>query len=177
MNWKVDDQIEWKNVEIPVYKFVYENAEKRLQHEIDLAEKITLRSYVLMGILLPLITSLAGVVMHLTPYSIMFYVACVITLASFVLLRYVYKSAGPHLVWQNGFEPKRLFEPTFIDTNKYNSNEVMLKLLYVTELEKIQNKILQNQQVNQQRIKLFSNCLTGVIVLILLVVKLNFKIN
>lgn len=35
--WKIDNQIEWEKVELPVYKFMYESAEKCLQHEINLS--------------------------------------------------------------------------------------------------------------------------------------------
>jgi hypothetical protein len=53
----------WENVDKEVYKFCFEQSEKQLKDILDDSEKITSRTYTLIGILIPVLSVCVGLIL------------------------------------------------------------------------------------------------------------------
>lgn len=157
----------WENVDKDVYKFCFEQAEKRLKDVLDDSEKITSRTYALIGILIPVLSVCVGIVLKslvlksgmgflgtISIISILILGGCLFFLASIIKERDV---------WFSGTEPQDILLSHYVEVDTLENDEPV-KYMYLSEMEQIQHKIESNKTVNEQRIGIFSKCLIVVVI-------------
>lgn len=155
MNWKVDENIDWKLIPIEVYKFYFEQAEKRLNEELADSEKITNRVYAMLGFLVPTISVIISLFLKFeslkTITQVVICIAIFLCASAFLIVQ---KLLLKRPIYKSGTEPKDIFNLTFysycnVDNQKY------LKALYFSEIEQTQHKITENYKINYNRIRTF----------------------
>lgn len=157
----------WENVNKDVYKFCFEQSEKRLKDVLDDSEKITSRTYSLIGILIPVLSVCLGIVLKsilmksefgfiggICIISILILGVCLFFLASIIKKREV---------WFSGTEPQDILLSHYVEIDTLVDDEP-LKYMYLSEMEQIQHKIESNKSSNEKRIGIFSKCLTTIVV-------------
>ena len=157
----------WENVSKDCYDFAFQQGEKRLKDILDESEKITTRTYALIGIVVPIISINLGVLINnlnnkdvsivLSLFSI------VTTLVLGLCLWFLYELISSRDTWYNGTEPKSIVKSEFMELENLVNDEPV-KNLIKGELEIIQQKIDCNSQINANRIITFSICLKIIIV-------------
>jgi hypothetical protein len=157
----------WELVNKDVYKFCFEQAEKRLKDVLDDGEKITNRAYTLIGILIPVLSVFVGVLLKNFSSKTVFDFVSILSLLGIVVLGIclflLSRLIKVREVWFSGTEPQDIILSHYLEIDSLTEDE-SLKYMYLSEIESIQHKIDQNKLANEQRIRIFSNCLTVVII-------------
>lgn len=153
---------DWEKVNKEVYKFCLDQAEKRLKDVIDEGEKITSRSYTLIGVLIPVLSICVGIVLKYVIGNATFDLVVYLSIICVVILGYSLWQLSLLIsirkVWNNGTEPMNLCKSEFIDFG-FRNEEDTIKYLMLSEIEQVQHKIDNNKTINSIRIVKFSNCL------------------
>jgi hypothetical protein len=151
----------WGDVDIEIYKFCFEQGQKRVITLIEDGEKITNRSYALLGVLIPLLSICVGNMINYIKKA-EFGFGIVISLAgaaSFVVcLYYLTKLMKSRTEYYAYIEPKGIFTKEQIEF-AFNKEDHIMKSLYFNEIQHLQTKINFNRDLNKERIKLFDFCL------------------
>jgi hypothetical protein len=163
--WNTDLK-HWKKVNKEVYKFCLEQGEKRLKDIIDDSEKITSRSYTLIGVLIPVLSICVGIVLKYvidkTTFDLVVYLSIICVPILGCCLWHLSKLVGIRRIWHAGTEPKNLCKSEFIEFDSFKEEDA-IKYLQLSEIEQIQYKIDENKNVNYERMRVFNNCLTTAI--------------
>jgi len=158
---------DWEKVNKEVYKFCLDQAEKRLKDIIEDSEKITSRSYTLIGVLIPLLSICVGIILKYiisnSPLDLIVYMSIISVLIIGYCLWSLSKLVGVRQIWSSGTEPVNIVKSEYLEIESLIDDEP-LKFLYLSEIEQIQHKIDQNNIINHKRIKKFSNCLQVTII-------------
>jgi hypothetical protein len=141
-------------------KFVFESAEKRLKHILDVSDRTTNRSISILTGIIPLLAFLlTGLFKHFfgkpedafsNQSLVICWISVIVCLLVIVLLGVV---AFPRNMHQMGREPKFLYIKDFVDNDSYK-NELQYKLYLVAETEDLQQRIDYMQAQSDFRVKL-----------------------
>ena len=161
----------WKEVDLQVCIFCLQEAEKRLHDILDESEKITSRSYTLIGILIPVLSVSLGTLLTANKYGSNFTLITLISIFCILIvgscLYVLSKLVQSRNIWYNGTEPESIFQSEYLENENIPTQKVH-KYLLISQLEIIQDKITNNKTVNSERIKIYSRCLYAVIATTLL---------
>ena len=148
----------WKNVPTETYKFFYESGEKRLKEILDEAEKITSRSYSMIGLTIPVLSlSIAELIKNYERPDVLTLLAVLAIVVSGFILYKLIQIVNVRDVWYLGTEPEKIVTDDFTVSNSLSQDE-LTKALYLSEIEQIQHKVSSNKNVNNQRIDKFKSC-------------------
>ena len=150
-------------------KFVFESAEKRLKHLLEVSDRTTNRAVAVVTALIPLtaflLTTLykhywGGIESLLEDKMILLvWASIVVCLISLVLFGIVIFPRNMH---QMGREPNQLFTEEFLE-DEYYQDELQYKSYLVSETEDFQGRITFMQVQNNRRIKLFKWALLAIV--------------
>jgi MFS-type transporter involved in bile tolerance (Atg22 family) len=174
-NWESNIE-KWGDVNIEVYKFCFEQGQKRLTTLIEDGEKITNRSYALIGILIPLLSICVGNMINYIKKA-EFGFGIVISLAgagAFIIsLVYLTKLIKSRAEFYAHVEPRSVFVKDQIEF-AFNKEEHVMKSLYFHEIQYLQTKINSNRELNAKRIKWFDFCLLTMVITAVVLIAITF---
>lgn len=178
-DWKADIA-QWSKIDIEIYKLCFDQGQKRLNTLVEDGEKITNRSYALVGILVPLLGICMGTLInyiknHEFGFGIVVSIAG--TTSFTICLYYLSQLIRPRSEHHTYIEPKDIFVSEQLEF-EFKSPDHNIKSLYFNELQHIQTKIDFNKNVNASRVQSFDFCLRAMIItaIILIIATLGFVI-
>jgi hypothetical protein len=148
----------WDEVSIDLYKLYYDLGEKRLHEILDESEKITTRSYALMGLVVPVGSFLIPFLNDKASASFPFWLGILVFLLLMVVIGKMIQNISARNIWYSGTEPIEIVKDEFATPPDLEKDEP-LKANYLSELSQIQYKIEQNKVVNKKRIESFKTSL------------------
>jgi hypothetical protein len=158
---------DWETINKDAYKFCFEQSEKRLKEILDDGEKITIRTYTLIGIIIPLLSVTLGVFFKSIGGRKEFSSIEIVCIASTLILGgcvfYLSKLIRARKIWYSGTQPMDIVQSQYLEKKDWTDEEG-LKYLYLSEMEMIQDKITNNKNENEKRIDVFNTCLKVVII-------------
>jgi hypothetical protein len=136
-------------------RFVFEQAEKRLKSTLDMADRITVRAYAVLVLLVPCLSAVIGIFRNdlkgCTNAEWLLLMCCVVGLC--VVLMLIVKIIYPRDMHQLGREPKVIALPEYYENPDYPHEESYV-LLLTFEIEDYQSRIDYMEKQNSKRIYL-----------------------
>jgi hypothetical protein len=151
--WRIDGSIDVDRVSLEDVKFIFAQAEKRLDDTVKTGESIASKT-------MSMITLLAGVLIALSGYMISNWngialashkdeVAIIGSLYSITLAIYMIKNVLPNKYYVLGSEPENLMNPEFFDRTV--QTDKITVFIYMNEIENYNLRIEKNLEVNNKR--------------------------
>jgi hypothetical protein len=166
MKWNIEI-LNFKNVSLDDAKFLFSQAEKKLDDTVKVGDSVTNRSYTIISILVGLLIALSGYFFNSVitagikdgKTALSLIAICYLLVCLFVLLTNIF----PKSYYTLGSQPKDLaINDFFVDEIDKDLRSVYL---YVSEIENYQERIEGNFYKNNKRLFLLRNCLIAVYVL------------
>lgn len=167
VSWKIDRSIDVDRVSLEDVKFIFSQAEKRLDDTVKTGESIASKT-------MSMITLLAGVLIALSGYMISNWngvalashkdeVAIIGSLYSIGLSIYMIKNVLPNKYYVLGSEPENLMKPEFFDKN-VQSDKITI-FIYMNEIENYNLRIERNLEVNTRRWRRYRFAINAIVAL------------
>lgn len=163
MKWKTDIE-NFENVSIDDVKFLFSQAEKKLDDTIKVSEAITSRSYTIITLLAGILTATTGILLKglienkIKSYQSILTITALIYLITCLLFLIWNISATKY--WTLGSEPQHLCKNIFF-TNEIQK-ELRTIYLYINEIEFYQERIEINLEKNRTRLVVLRNVIRAV---------------
>lgn len=165
--WKIDPSIDINRVSLEDVKFVFSQAEKRLDDTVKTGESIASKT-------MSMITLMAGVLIALSGYTISDWkglavatdkdiVAILGSLYILGLFMYMLKNVMPNEYFVLGSEPDQLMLPGYFDA-KLPLDKITI-FIYMSEIENYNLRIEQNLDVNAGRWKKYRFSVISILML------------
>lgn len=166
MKWKTDIE-KFENLTLEDVKFLFSQAEKKLDDTIKVSEAITTRSYTIITLLVGILTATTGILLKsliengVRYYQSILLMAAIVYLISCLLLLIWNISATKY--WTLGSEPK------YLSRNIFFTDEIAKELrtiyLYMNEIEFYQERIEINLEKNHTRFIILRNVIRAMFIL------------
>lgn len=165
--WKIDPSIDINRVSLEDVKFVFSQAEKRLDDTVKTGESIASKT-------MSMITLMAGVLIALSGYTISDWkglafatdkdiVAILGSLYILGLFIYMVKNVMPNDYFVLGSEPDQLMMPSYFDA-KLPMDKITI-FIYMSEIENYNLRIEQNLELNAGRWKKYRFSVISILML------------
>lgn len=157
----------YENVPVDAVKFIFSQAEKRLDSTVKVADLITSKSYSLFSLMAGLSIAITGFLVNqlkTTEKSCVYiFVSCITAIYLFLLLFFLLQNVFPKKYHPMGSIPSELFANEFFQGNQDENLKVVH--LYVSELENYNKRINHNVNTNDRRQRRLKKCLYGIVFL------------
>ena len=146
-----------KDIDKDLIKFYFDQAEKSLKSTLELADKISVRAYALLAVVIPILTLILsylsknyfGTELLSCQLLGLLWLVLIAVIISFGFLVYV---VFPKDYYQLGREPKYIVKNEYYDNPEY-PKEASYKLMLSYELENYQYRISYMDKMNNDRVK------------------------
>jgi hypothetical protein len=159
--WQIESELK-KKIDLDLANFILDAGEKSLKHTIDIADKTTNRAFTVVLILIPVISTVIGLLINSLKGTEKFRSLDCIFLSILIILMaitlgFLFKLVFPRLFMVLGREPKDIITPGML----MNDLEDKKKLLAfkLNEIKNCQNRISYNRIQNAKRIRELSRIL------------------
>lgn len=157
--WKMDTQNsdwksnikDWEKVSLDMYRFYFELAEKRSDAVIKISEDLTTKTFTIIGFVVPAVTVIFTIFIKKPVYHFAFWSGSGLLFLMSVAIVYALKNVLPYKGFLPGTKPENIVTENFANPPELKDEEI-LKALYLSELENLQDKITQNENQNQIRL-------------------------
>jgi hypothetical protein len=167
LTWKIDPSIDVERVTLEDVKFIFSQAEKRLDDTVKTGENIASKT-------MSMITLLAGVLIALSGYMISNWkgmaaashkdeVAIIGSLYSIVLSIFMIRNVLPNNYYVLGSEPEIMMVPTFFD-RAVKMDKITI-FIYMNEIENYNFRIEKNLDVNTRRWRQYRFAVNAIVAL------------
>lgn len=151
--WKIDSSIDVDRVSLEDVKFIFSQAEKRLDDTVKTGESIAAKTMSMITLMAGVLIALSGFIISdwkgtpaATPKD---YVAILGAIYIFGLFVYVINNVLPNKYYVLGSEPEELMIPPFFDT--VVPQDKITIFIYMSEIENYNLRIEKNLEANTGR--------------------------
>ena len=152
--WKIDPAIDINRVSLEDVKFIFNQAEKRLDDTVKTGESIASKTMSMITLMVGVLVALCGFMIsdwkNLLSATHKDYAAVIGSLYILGLYIYMIKNVLPSRYFVLGSEPEELMIPQFFD-GMVQQDKITI-LIYMSEIENYNLRIEQNLEINTKRL-------------------------